>query len=66
MNLPFDLESCIASLKRLRALKTDANPLLLHTEMGAGHGGQSGRYRRHRETAMAYAFLLDQLGLAPN
>jgi len=44
---------------RLRATKTDSNPLLLHTDMEAGHGGASGRYRRLEQTAMEYAFVLD-------
>jgi oligopeptidase B len=48
---------------RLRTLKTDANPLLLLTNMGAGHGGASGRYDRLREIALDYAFLLWRLGL---
>jgi oligopeptidase B len=43
---------------KLRALKTDTNTLLLHTEMEAGHGGASGRYKRYREIALQYAFLL--------
>ncbi len=46
---------------RLRALKTDTNPLRLVTIMGAGHGGSSGRYNTLRETAETYAFLLDTL-----
>ncbi|MFN2565985.1 MAG: prolyl oligopeptidase family serine peptidase, partial [Gemmatimonadaceae bacterium] len=50
---------------RLRALKTDRNPLILVTNMGAGHGGASGRYDRLREIALDYAFMLWQLGLAP-
>jgi oligopeptidase B len=49
---------------KLRALKTDDNVLLLKTNMEAGHGGASGRFERYRETAFAYAFLLDQAGLA--
>jgi oligopeptidase B len=49
---------------RLRARKTDDNRLLLKTNMEAGHGGASGRYERYRETAFAYAFLLDLAGLA--
>jgi oligopeptidase B len=49
---------------KLRALKTDTKPLLLKTNMDAGHGGVSGRYRRYRETALQYAFLLAQAGLA--
>jgi oligopeptidase B len=47
---------------KLRALKTDRNPLLLHVDMEAGHGGKSGRFQRYRETAMEYAFILDRLG----
>ena len=49
---------------RLRRLKQDANPLLLLTNMGAGHGGASGRYDRLREIALDYAFLLWRFGLA--
>jgi oligopeptidase B len=48
---------------KLRTLKTDANPLLLKTNMGAGHGGASGRYDYLREIAFDYAFLLSQLGI---
>ncbi len=48
---------------KLRALKTDDNRLLLKTNMEAGHGGASGRYRRYREIAFQYAFLLDLVGL---
>jgi oligopeptidase B len=44
---------------KLRALKTDDNRLLLKTNMEAGHGGASGRYRRYREIAFQYAFMLD-------
>lgn len=50
---------------KLRALKRDEHRLLLKTNMEAGHGGASGRYRRYRETAFIYAFLLDLAGLAP-
>ena len=46
---------------RLRKLKTDANPLLLHTNMEAGHGGASGRFHRLEEVAMVYAFVLSVL-----
>ncbi|MGH7530618.1 MAG: S9 family peptidase [Gemmatimonadales bacterium] len=49
---------------RLRAMKTDNNRLLLRTNMEAGHGGASGRYRRWREIAFEWAFLLDLAGLA--
>lgn len=48
---------------KLRALKTDKNRLLLKTNMDAGHGGASGRFRRHRETAFSYVFLLDLAGI---
>jgi oligopeptidase B len=49
---------------KLRAMKTDGNPLLLKTNMGAGHGGSSGRYDALRETAFTYAFILWQMDLA--
>lgn len=45
---------------RLRRLRTDRRPLLLLTNLGAGHGGASGRYDRLREIAVEYAFLLWQ------
>ncbi|MEP6687416.1 MAG: S9 family peptidase [Gemmatimonadales bacterium] len=47
---------------RLRALKTDANPLVFRINMGAGHGGASGRYDAFREEAFRYAFVVDQIG----
>lgn len=49
---------------KLRELKTDSNRILLKTNMDAGHGGASGRFRRHRETAFSYVFLLDLAGIA--
>ena len=48
---------------KLRAMKTDKNPLLLKVNMGAGHGGASGRYDALRETAFDYAFILTQMGI---
>jgi oligopeptidase B len=48
---------------KLRTLKTDSNPLLLVTNMQAGHGGASGRYDYLKEIAFDYAFLLRELGL---
>ena len=48
---------------KLRATKTDGNPLLLKTELGAGHGGMSGRYQGLRDVALEYAFVLKVLGL---
>jgi len=49
---------------KLRTLKEDDNPLLLKTNMGAGHAGRSGRFDALREVAEEYAFLLWVLGLA--
>ena len=48
---------------KLRALKTDHHPLLLHVELEAGHGGKSGRFEHYHEIALEYAFLLDQVGI---
>ena len=47
---------------RLRATKTDDNLLLLKINMGAGHGGKSGRWESLREEAQAYAFVVTQIG----
>jgi oligopeptidase B len=47
---------------KLRATKTDDNVLLLKTEMGAGHGGKSGRWDALKEDAEAYAFVLMVMG----
>ncbi len=49
---------------RLRDRNTSPHPVLLRTNMDAGHGGKSGRFRRYRELAEMDAFLLDQLGVA--
>ena len=49
---------------KLRATKTDNNILMLKTNMGAGHGGKSGRFAALHEVAEEYAFILDQFGLA--
>ena len=48
---------------KLRALKTDDNRLLLKTNMGAGHGGRSGRFDRLYEVAEEYAFMLASMAL---
>ena len=48
---------------KLRELKTDDNTLLFHTNMDAGHGGQSGRFRRYKEVALEYAFMMDLEGI---
>jgi oligopeptidase B len=50
---------------RLRVMKTDDNRLLLKTNMGAGHGGASGRFDFLREIAFKYAFMLDVLNVEP-
>ncbi len=49
---------------RLRDVNTGTSPVVFRTNMDAGHGGKSGRFRRYRELAEMYAFLLDQLGVA--
>lgn len=48
----------------LRHTKTDVNPVLLKTEMNAGHGGISGRYERWKEIAFSYAWVLQTAGVA--
>ncbi len=48
---------------KLRAVKTDDNRLILKTNMEAGHGGASGRFRRYKEIAFEYTFLLDLAGI---
>ncbi len=49
---------------KLREMKTDSNPLLLKVNMGAGHGGSSGRYDALRETAADQAFMLKAMGIS--
>jgi oligopeptidase B len=48
---------------KLRALKTDQNPLVFFINMHGGHGGSSGRYDRIREADRRYAFMLTELGI---
>jgi oligopeptidase B len=48
---------------RLRANKTDSNPLVFRVNMEAGHGGKSGRFEQYRSRAEYYAFMLEQLGI---
>ena len=48
---------------KMRTLKTDTNPLLLRTNMDAGHGGASGRYDYLKEIAYTYSFMLSQVGI---
>jgi oligopeptidase B len=49
---------------KLRAMKTDSNPLYIKINMAGGHGGSSGRYDVLRERAFRYAFMLDAVGMA--
>ncbi|UCH61642.1 MAG: S9 family peptidase [Fidelibacterota bacterium] len=49
---------------KLRELKIDDNPLLLYTQMEAGHSGKAGRFERYRETALEYAFILSLIGIS--
>jgi len=49
-------------IAKLRDKKADDNILLMHTNMEAGHGGASGRFKRYKETALEYAFYLDLEG----
>lgn len=49
---------------KLRATKTDVHPLMFKTNMEAGHGGKSGRFRRLQEVAEEYAFIADLIGIA--
>ena len=48
---------------RMRSTRTDHNTLILKTNMGAGHGGASGRYDRLHEAAFDYAFILNEVGV---
>ena len=48
---------------KIREMKTDDNVILLKTNMGAGHGGSSGRYDRLKEVAFGYAYALTQVGI---
>src|SRR5262249_3679944 len=54
----------VAKLRTLKP-KSDPNPLLLKTNMSGGHGGSSGRYDVLKDTAFDYAFILDEMGMAP-
>jgi oligopeptidase B len=49
---------------KIREMKTNDSQILLKTNMGAGHGGASGRYDALKETAFRYAYILSQVGLA--
>ncbi len=49
---------------KLRAMKTDSNILLLHTNMESGHGGATGRFDALKETAFQVAFILNRVGIS--
>jgi oligopeptidase B len=49
---------------KMRVTRTDNNPMLLKINMGAGHGGASGRYDAYKEQAFNFAFILGQLGIS--
>jgi oligopeptidase B len=48
---------------KLRATKTDKNPLMMYCNMDTGHGGASGRFQKYKEIAMEYAFMFDLIGI---
>ena len=48
---------------KLREYKTDDNRIVFETDMEAGHGGASGRFKRFKQTALEYAFFFDLLGI---
>lgn len=50
-------------MAKLRAKKTNDEPLFLRTNMDAGHGGAAGRFDRLEEVALTYAFALETVGL---
>ena len=50
-------------IAKLRDKRTDDNVLIMHTNMDAGHGGASGRYRAYEETAERFAFMIDLAGI---
>lgn len=50
-------------IAKLRELKTDDNQLMMYCNMDVGHGGASGRFKRYKETAMVYAFMLQLEGI---
>ncbi len=48
---------------KLRELKTDDNKILFYTDLEAGHGGASGRFKQYQDTALEYGFILDLAGI---
>jgi oligopeptidase B len=55
----------VARLREATSSDHASRPVLLRTEMVAGHGGKSGRYDSWRQLAWEWAFLIDQVGAAP-
>ncbi len=51
-------------IAKLRELKTDNNLLIMDCDMEAGHGGASGRFKRYKQTALEYAFMMDLEGIS--
>lgn len=52
-------------VQKIRDFNLSPHPVLLKVNMGAGHGGASGRYKRFEETAEKYVFLIKELGIQP-
>lgn len=50
-------------VQKLREKNMGVNPILLHVNLEGGHGGVSGRFRKFKEIAMEYAFMLDRVGI---
>ncbi|MCB0599901.1 MAG: prolyl oligopeptidase family serine peptidase, partial [Saprospiraceae bacterium] len=50
---------------KLRDHTTEDHLIVLHTNLDAGHSGASGRFEKHRETALEYAFIIDQVLCRP-
>jgi oligopeptidase B len=48
---------------KLRDYKTDDNKLVFETDMEAGHGGASGRFKRYKQISLEYAFFFDLIGI---